>query len=265
MASQRCKICGSDGSLLARAVVMKRHEASYRRCNKCAFTWVDSPHWLDEAYATPIVPIDLGPVNRCMEASEIVRALLVTHFSAWKRYVDYGAGHGLFVRRMRDLGFDFRYYDRYPSNIFAQGFEVENTGGCELLTAFEVFEHLVDPVSGLNEMLKFAPNVFFTTLLLPETRPGPNEWWYYLLDQGQHVSIFTRESLEFLGQKFGLNFVSDGSRFHALTTNKISPSLFRAATRPLSRVLLGEVGSRLRGVRSKLPDDFAESAGFRYG
>ncbi len=50
----------------------------------------------------------------------------------------------MFVRLMRDNGFDFYRSDRQCENLFAKGFEasLDVSPSYELLTAFEVFEHL---------------------------------------------------------------------------------------------------------------------------
>ena len=61
-----------------------------------------------------------------------------------EKFLDYGGGSGLFVRLMREKGFNFYYYYKYSLNIFAKGFEVDlkNNFSFEVITVFEVFEHL---------------------------------------------------------------------------------------------------------------------------
>jgi hypothetical protein len=49
-------------------------------------------------------------------------------------------GYGMFVRLMRDGGFDFHREDPLCDNLFAQGFDRQDDGTFELVTAFEVFE-----------------------------------------------------------------------------------------------------------------------------
>lgn len=55
------------------------------------------------------------------------------------------------------------------------------------MTAFELFEHLPDPLSEIGEILDLADNIIFTTGLLPATAPKVNEWWYYCPQTGQHI------------------------------------------------------------------------------
>jgi hypothetical protein len=112
---------------------------------------------------------------------------------------------------MRDSGFDFRWYDRHASNDYARGFEYEPGEPCEFLTAFEVLEHLTDPVADLEGMMEIAENLFVSTMLVPEPTPKIADWWYYMPSSGQHISFHTRESLRLLAKRFGRQLLSHGS------------------------------------------------------
>ena len=56
-------------------------------------------------------------------------------------------------------------------NLFAKGFEHKDESAT-LLTAFEVFEHLVDPVEVLDYMLTIAPNILLSTEIMPMPTPS---------------------------------------------------------------------------------------------
>lgn len=151
-------------------------------------------------------------------------------FNHRAKFLDYGGGYGVFVRMMRDLGFDFLWHDKFCKNIFAQGFEAEANSRYpyELVTAFEVFEHLVDPLSELEKLFKYSRNILFSTRLLPANNPQPSEWWYYALDEGQHISIYTTKALSIIAEKFNLNFYSNGDSLHLLTEKEIPHQLFQS-------------------------------------
>ena len=89
-------------------------------------------------------------------------------------------GYGLFVRIMRDKGFNFLWNDLYTENIFARGFDFHSTQNktIELITAFEAFEHFQNPLQELESMYVISRNIFFSTLLIPTDIPDKN-WWYY--------------------------------------------------------------------------------------
>ena len=49
---------------------------------------------------------------------------------------------------MRDKGYDFYWQDIYSKNLYATDFEYTKNTKYEMLTAYEVFEHLPDPRIG---------------------------------------------------------------------------------------------------------------------
>lgn len=258
-----CRICASPVVHFAKATVLKKYEVQYFKCERCGFVQTEQPYWLEEAYSDAIVDIDIGPVNRGIQGAEKAKALIVCFFKAHEKFVDYGAGYGIFVRMMRDLGLNFYYYDKHCENIFAKGFEVTESEHYELLTAFEVFEHLENPVEELQKMLAYSRNIFFTTELMPSSYPKPTEWWYYALDYGQHISIYTHESLRILAEHVGLNFYSNGF-FHLITEKKISNRVFHLV---LNNNFSGMLGKRLgshRGIGSLLLSDFKKKSGLSF-
>lgn len=105
---------------------------------------------------------------------------------------------------MRDIGFDFYWSDKYTQNLFARGFEFESGEQYEAVTTFESFEHFVNPVQEIENMLNFSKNIIFTTELLPYPVPKPSEWWYYGLDHGQHISFYSKKTLNFIANKYNL-------------------------------------------------------------
>jgi hypothetical protein len=172
--------------------VLGRHDARYYRCETCGCVQTEPPYWLDEAHETALIPADVSAAQRNIELAALTQAVIQQFFRADRRFLDYGGGHGLFVRLTRDRGFDRRWHDRYAPNLLSRGFEAApESDGFELITAFEVLEHLVDPVAELAKMLRRGDSVLCTTHILPATTPRPGEWWYYALGGGQHVSLLT--------------------------------------------------------------------------
>lgn len=176
--------------------------------------FVDEPCWLPEAYAEPIDMADTGHVARNVNNAEFASTLISAYLNPRGTFVDYGAGFGLFVRMMRDRGFDFRWKDAYAKNLFARGFEWQDGKRAEVATAFEVFEHLTNPRETMRELSSLSDNVLFSTLLLPNPVPKVGDWWYYGLSHGQHISFYTAPSLEILGREFGYKLTSHGDSLH---------------------------------------------------
>lgn len=250
-----CKICGQPTTEYGSALVLGKYHARYLQCRGCGFVQVDNPCWLAEAYSDAITASDLGLVARNLGNSKICRALIPIFFDPAAKFVDYGGGYGLFVRMMRDTGFDFFLFDPLCENLFAKRFLADPASDqrYELVTAFEVFEHLVDPLREIEQMVHFSPNILFSTLLLPPTNPSPTEWQYFGLEHGQHVSFFTERSLAVLAGKFGLHIHSCRRSFHLFSRERLKrPWLFDW----VAHYLVASILSIVRKRPSLTPKDY---------
>jgi len=235
-----CKICSSKTSLFGSAVLLNKHRVLYFRCDACGFLQTEEPYWFQEAYCEVIARTDVGLVSRNLAFSQVTQSLISVFFDSGGKFLDYGGGYGLLVRMMRDKGFDFYWFDKWCDNLFAKAFEASEagTGAFELVTAFEVFEHLSHPLDELKEMLRFSKNIFFSTELLPAHAPPLGEWPYYSLEHGQHVSFYTRSSLSALAKRLDVNLYSDGRLLHLFTEKRISSFFFRLVSLyPMARIL----------------------------
>ena len=163
--------------------------------------------------------------------ARVTAAVLSIFFNPGGAFVDVGGGYGLFVRLMRDAGYDFRLIDPYCKNLFATGFLADQSARYELLPAFEVLEHVPEPMAGFREMTALSENILFSTVLMPEPPPLPDQWWYYGLEHGQHVGFFTERSLRMVASTFGLHYVHDGRELHLLSRKRVSKTLFRLLCR----------------------------------
>ncbi|MGE5659840.1 MAG: methyltransferase domain-containing protein [Actinomycetota bacterium] len=225
----KCKICEATSLKFANARIINKYNIDYFQCQNCGFVQTEEPYWLEEAYSEAIAKSDVGLVYRNFNFSEISSNIIFYLFNHDSQFLDYGGGYGLFVRLMRDVGFNFYWYDKFCKNIFAKGFEselLEKDSQYELVTAFEVFEHLVNPLDEIAEILRFSENILFSTELLPDNNPKPEEWWYYALEEGQHISLYTPQALTIIANKFKLNLYSNGSSLHLITKKKIDPDIF---------------------------------------
>ncbi|HTB85363.1 MAG TPA: class I SAM-dependent methyltransferase [Candidatus Sulfotelmatobacter sp.] len=181
---------------------------------------MENPHWLAEAYAEPINRSDTGYVWRNLWCRDKVCALIeANELNAAGTFLDHAAGYGLFVRLMRDNGYDFRWFDPYCQNLFSRGFEAPAplAGKFEAVTMFEVLEHLPDPKEEVQKMAALTSTIIFTTTLLPNPVPQPADWWYYGLEHGQHIAFYTRKSLEVMAASRGYHLTSNGTDFHVLS------------------------------------------------
>jgi Methyltransferase domain len=249
-----CNICSHPSILFDKAKVLNKYDVQYFQCTACGFVQTEESYWLNESYSDAITKSDLGLIARNLNLSRISKLMIILFFNQDAKFIDYGGGYGMLVRMMRDFGFDFYRSDKFCDNLFAYGFDADVKGAdqYELLTAFEVFEHLPDPLGDLEKMLSFSKNILFSTLLIPASQPKPNRWWYYGLEHGQHISLFTPEALRFIADKFNLKLYSNGSSLHLLTEKKINPLLFSLVSRGKIAQMLHIYFNR----KSLLPKDY---------
>jgi hypothetical protein len=216
----KCKICDSPTNYVFSKSVLNKYDVGYHQCLECRFIQTDAPFWLTEAYSSVITSVDIGLLYRNYFVVPITSAIISKYYNSDGAFIDYGGGYGVFTRLMRDAGYNFLRQDLYCENIFANHFDIsdyEPSSKYELLTAFEVFEHLVDPVEEIAKMLKLSDNLFFSTELVPTAEEELSKWWYIIPETGQHISFYTRKSLEHLAKKNGLYFYSNDKNLHLLT------------------------------------------------
>jgi 2-polyprenyl-3-methyl-5-hydroxy-6-metoxy-1,4-benzoquinol methylase len=255
----RCKICGNQVTRIFAKQLLGKHDVAYFQCASCSFIQTEDPYWLDEAYSSAISDLDLGPVNRAITGAKLTEGVILAGFDPNGKFIDWGGGYGIFTRLMRDLGYDFYWSDRHCQNLFAKQFVANTTTAYELMTCFEVFEHLVQPMEEIGEMVKFSANILFTTLL--HMRP-PNEietWWYLAPEHGQHVSLYNIRSLQAIAKTSHLHLNSDGVGTHLLSRNPFPECTFKLITRNgLTAALLRRLRRRRFGKDSLLMRDFRD-------
>lgn len=245
----KCKICGEASARAFGGTVLEKHRIDYFRCPACGFVQTEQPYWLEEAYSSAISDLDLGPVNRAVTGARMVEGLILAGFDPHASFIDWGGGYGLFTRLMRDNGYDFHWQDRYCQNLFAKQFAAAAGVRHELLTAFEVFEHLVEPMDEIADMARHARSLFFTTLTPPE-RSDLAGWWYLTPEHGQHVAFYTRRALETLARRLGLHLCTDGGDKHMLSAAPFPQGEFRRIVRDGR---YAQVARRVRRRRLRTP------------
>jgi hypothetical protein len=252
-----CKICGAETYEFDTAEILGKYAVHYYHCPKCDFVQTEDPYWLNEAYSAVFASIDTGTMSRNVEN--------VTNLLFFMRYVgdgpclDFGGGYGVLTRMMRDCGFDFYHYDKYAQNLFANGFGGDLNRKYTLVTAFENFEHFVTPLEEIENILNIAETVFLTTMLPPSTPPPLiKDWGYYVPDTGQHIAFYSKKTLEYIAEKFGIHFITDGYNTHILSKKKMDVNLFKKLwfyNRANNRVSV----SRYFKKRTKTFDDAARN------
>lgn len=144
--------------------------------------------------------------------------------------LDYGAGSGLMARSLREAGWRFDACEPYGDSSM----EPQNKGLYNVCSSIEVFEHTVDPVSEMGEIVRLCSKgrlmvVIGTNLSDGEVDEDRRLAWWYAAPRNGHISLFSRESLRRLAVQFGLEFTSFGASTHYLTRGWHSADVARMA------------------------------------
>jgi len=233
MTSIVCRICKSSTEKLFSTIILKKFSVEYFQCPHCGYVQTESPFWLKEAYSRPINDVDTGLMMRSYWHRNIASTLIFILFNQRGKFLDYGAGYGVFVRLMRDIGFNFYWQDKHSGNLFAKGLEFRKSEKypVELLTCFEAFEHFVEPAIELANLLNISENILLSTELIPDPIPPPTEWWYYGKEHGQHIGFFRKKTFEYLANKHCLYFYTNGQNIHLLSKKRFFKPAFKWLTK----------------------------------
>lgn len=192
----------------------------YFRCDQCGFCF--APEFADwqledfeaKIYNDDYIRVDPDYLDTRPRAN--ASSLLAT-FGDWAaaiRHLDYGGGNGLLSKTLRDAGWRSNSYDPFVDR------DVRPTqlGKFELITAYEVFEHVPDVkrlIRELSLLLASDGIVLFSTLLSDGNVQAaqPLTWWYAAPRNG-HISLFSRKSLALLGAGEGFLFGSFSTNLH---------------------------------------------------
>ena len=247
-----CKICGSAVRELFKRTIMNKYDVQYFQCTTCDFIQTETPFWLDEAYKNSLNIEDTGIIKRNLLMAKRTSVIISFLFDRKSQYLDYGGGTGLFVRLMRDYGYDFYWNDPYTENIFSRGFEgdISSTQQYRAVTTFECFEHFIDPRTEINKMLSLAPAIIFSTEIFTGNAPLPENWPYYYFSHGQHISLYSLKSLRILADVYNLQLLTNNKSFHVLTPRKHS-GLFYQTLLKISATGISSLLTALNGSKTK--------------
>jgi len=255
-----CKVCGCDlVKPIFSTIVLGAYHARVVECPSCGFqTFPNAQEWLEEAYSSPIASTDTGIVARCLNLHKIIASFLGFNYKPGF-VLDWGSGSGLLVRLLRDSGHECFGFEPYTSPVLAAGYTFKSEQHAlkkapfRAIIASEVLEHLIDPREFLKSVMAATDTLVFTTELLNKNKVGKH-WWYYSVETGQHISFYSRKSLEKLACDFDLAYAcSRNQSIHILTRNSSDIRAFKLTVgrrRSLLLYPLGRLVDRLRERKS---------------
>jgi SAM-dependent methyltransferase len=228
-----CPVCGAAASLLDVVDLNKSCEEArggflpiagapvyYALCDQCGFCFApDLQQWSLEEFSSRIYnddykvvdPDSVGPRPRAN--ARWLAGIFADHVLDI-RHLDYGGGNGMLSQELFAAGWNSTSYDP-----FFDGPLGDDLGRFNLVTSFEVFEHVPDVnqlISSLSSLVEKDGIVLFSTVLSDGSlvRNQRLRWWYAAPRNG-HISLFSRRSLALLGAKAGFELVSIEPNLHA--------------------------------------------------
>lgn len=190
----------------------------YYLCDDCGFCFApDIAKWDKAEFESRIYNDGYAAVDpdylhvRPKHNAEMLDASLA---GAEIRHIDYGGGSGLLSETLRSKGWNSVSYDPFVNTDQ----QVTDLGQFDLITAFEVFEHVPDVdalFADLKKLTKPDALIIFSTLLSDGeiARGRPLQWWYASPRNG-HISLFSKDSLHCYVQRHGFKLFSFSPVLH---------------------------------------------------
>ena len=147
-------------------------------------------------------------------------------FGTGGKFLDIAGGYGLLTRMLRDQGFDCWTADKYCKNILAPGFDAPPEFSADAMFAFEVLEHVMDPVAFIAEHFgrHNCKTLVFSTATFLGT-PPKSSWWYYSFETGQHVSFYQQKTLESIAARLGCKYFMVDRTTHIFSETELPAKL----------------------------------------
>jgi hypothetical protein len=226
-----CRLCGSEALPQFSLLVLHKYEVQYFLCSGCKSMQTEEPYWLEEAYSAPsparsgdrstanLNDLDTGAAQRVL--SNLPATMRVAKALNARNIVDRGGGDGLLCRLLRDHGLNAFVNDPHASPTYAPSFTIPDFDRPDLMTAFEVFEHLSHPAQELGEMFARAPGALLATTLTYSGQ-GP-DWWYLIPTTGHHIFFYSEEALQLIAERHGYELMRPGGYILFVKPGRLGP------------------------------------------
>jgi len=226
-----CKICGSISPVLG-SIDFNRSRKEwnnyspapsgvmvyYNQCKSCGFVFTcGMDEWNNSTFSEHIYnefysKIDGGAKERQANNAVQISQLFDSHISEISVF-DYGGSDGGFASELNKYPFrKIHSYDPfYRCNDFPEGQKYN------LITCYEVLEHVVNPKVIVEHMLSVAEEeaiIIFSTLIQPDDFHERGLFWWYCNPRSGHISLYSKQSLDALWNSFGFGVASFNSNLH---------------------------------------------------
>lgn len=202
---------------------------TYARCRFCGFCYAPEMYqWTRDQFAERVynddyhvVDPDFAEVRPKTQAEFIIPMLGDAAGST--RHLDYGGGQGRLTDLLTGAGFESVCYDPFET----PDLDPRSLGQFDLITVFEVFEHVPDVNALMHDLLALrrpGGAILLSTLLSDQDiAPGKPLTWWYAAPRNGHISLFSHASLQLLANRYGFTLGSFDQVLHVMWTDPPPP------------------------------------------
>ena len=259
---EKCKICSGDSPLFD-VIDFNRscHPSNYsrgligvpiyfHRCNECGFVFTRSfdafgaDNWrrfvYNGEYFATLDP-DYQETRPRLNA-EVLMAICKWFGQKKVLAADYGGGNGALSMILRNRQIEYYTHDPYDLSDIPEKY----VGKFNLISSFEVLEHTTEPIKTFEDILKLVGDRFLLVLstqcsdgLIDE---ASRLAWNYVAPRNGHVSVYARQSLQYVPKKFKLDYLPVSRGLHlfgkgvALQPFKYVAGLVKLKQRIMSKI-----------------------------
>jgi SAM-dependent methyltransferase len=201
-------------------LVLAEYPVYYALCGECGFCFAPEMHgwsleefeeWIYNDEYSLVDPDFLG--SRARENAALLPSMF-PNLPANIKHLDYGGGDGLLASLLREANWLSTSYDPFID----RSTHPAQLGNFELITAFEVFEHVPDVqqlMADLRALITPGGLILFSTLLSDgNIDPLQRLSWWYAAPRNGHISLYSKQSLTQLARQSGFQFGSFSPYFH---------------------------------------------------
>ena len=230
MSFNECPICNQNSLVFLGKIKFNNpdiNDIEYQYCTHCQFCFSPEMYlWSFEKFEQYIyhdyklIDVEYESIRPRYHTNRLQQALLNLPISTF-RHLDYGGGNGCLSNNLKELGWNSISYDPFVN----KDIDINNIGKFELITSFEVFEHVTNPIQlmeNIKNLLTEDGMIIFSTLISDNNIEinQPINWWY-LMPHAGHISLYSKQSLKLLAERFGFlynNYCNDSHIFYTEKT-----------------------------------------------
>ena len=240
----KCRLCDGTANFEFARQAADGDVIDYFICTNCGSLETEDPYWLTSYHPSgegDLLNLDTYAAERTLRSRVSIYLIwrLVGFHMQREKLLDWGGGVGLLVRLLRDIGIDAHLYDKYASNHYASGFSMSMMEKYDMVTAFEVLEHLIKPSKELADLFDLQPTVVVASTMLFNGQGA--DWSYLGPAKSEHVFFYSERALRLIGNRFGYSVEILKTNIIIFYKNPISRFRIRIAAALTSRNYLSGV------------------------